>query len=87
MSHRPSVAVAGDNVHITWWDDRNGNNEVYYKHSADGGVTWGDDVRLTNVRGDSHYPAIAVSPNYVHVVWLDSRDGSPQIYYLRKPSR
>ena len=84
LSHRPSVAVAGEDVHVTWWDDRDGNNEVYYKQSTDAGVTWGDDVRLTNVGGDSHYPAIAVSPNYVHVVWLDSRDGSPQIHYLRK---
>jgi hypothetical protein len=86
LSHRPSVAVSGDDVHVTWWDDRDGNNEVYYKQSTDAGVTWGDDVRLTNAGGDSHYPAIAISPNYVHVVWLDSRDGSPQIYYLRKPT-
>jgi hypothetical protein len=87
LSHRPSVAIAGNNVHLVWWDDRDGNNEVYYKHSADGGVSWGEDVRLTTAAGDSHFPAVAVSRNFVHVVWLDSRDGSPQVYYLRKLSK
>jgi hypothetical protein len=85
LSHRPSVAVAGDDVHVVWWDDRDGNSEVYYKHSADGGLKWSDDMRLTTADGDSQFPAVAVSRNFVHVVWLDSRDGTPQIYSLRKP--
>jgi hypothetical protein len=87
VSHRPSVAVAGNGVHVVWWDDRDGNSEVYYKHSADGGVKWGEDVRLTNAPGASQFPSIAVSHNFIHVVWLESRDGSPQIYYLRKPGK
>ncbi len=87
VSHRPSVAVAGNDVHVVWWDDRDGNSEVYYKHSADGGLKWGEDVRLTNAPGASQFPSVAVSRNFVHVVWLESRDGSPQIYYLRKSSK
>lgn len=87
QSLRPSVAVAGNDVHVVWWDERDGNSEVYYKHSADGGVKWGEDVRLTKAEGDSQFPAVAVSRNFVHVVWLESRDGSPQIHYLRKPSK
>jgi len=57
---------------------------VYHKRSTDGGKTWSGDVRLTNTEKDSRFPGVAISRNFIHVVWLDSRDGSPQVYYQRK---
>jgi hypothetical protein len=83
-SMRPSIAVQGDDLYVVWFDDRDGNVEVYFKHSADGGTSWGKDVRLTNAPGDSMHPSVAVSHRYVHVVWFDEREGTPQIYYKRK---
>jgi len=60
------------------------NDEIYYKRSTDGGVTWEPDVRLTNNDAYSPYPSIAASPQSgVHVVWYDARSGNPKIYYLR----
>ncbi len=44
----PSVSVNGSNVHVVWFDDRDGNYEIYYKKSTDGGTSWGNDIRLTN---------------------------------------
>ena len=82
-SWNPSVAVSGSVVHVAWYDDRDGNWEIYYKNSTDGGLTWGSDTRLTNNIAVSRYPCIAVSGSEVHLVWHDDRDGNYETYYKR----
>jgi hypothetical protein len=85
-STNPSVAVSGSNVHIVWFDFRDGNREIYYKNSIDGGNTWSSDTRLTNNTDYSFYPSVAVSGSVVHIVWHDYRDGNWEIYYKRDPT-
>jgi hypothetical protein len=81
VSKFPSIAVNNSDVHIVWHDDRDGNYEIYYKHSTDGGLNWEADTRLTNNTYSSEYPSIAVSGSVVNVVWEDNRDGNYEIYY------
>src|SRR5690606_25342735 len=85
-SQFPSVASSGSAVHVVWWDFRNTNDEIYYKRSSDGGVSWGADTRLTTSGAESQYPSVAVSGSVVHVVWNDDRDGNWEIYYKRGPT-
>jgi hypothetical protein len=86
-SYNPSVTVSGSTVHFVWYDNRDGNNEIYYKRSTDAGVSWGADTRLTvNSPGISYLPSVCVSGSYVHVVWTDNRDANYEIYYKRDPS-
>jgi hypothetical protein len=73
-SRSPKVYVSGPDVHVVWYDERDGNLEIYYKHSTNGGFSWGPDVRLTNYAGDSWNPEIAVTGKIVHIVWTDRRD-------------
>ncbi len=82
-SFYPCLAVSGSYVHAVWFDQRDGNYEIYYKNSMDGGISWGPDVRLTNEPAFSFYPSVAVSGSFVHVVWKDMRDGNYEIYYKR----
>jgi hypothetical protein len=82
-SRTPSVAISGSIVHVAWYDYRDGDHEIYYKRSADGGTTWGADTRLTNSSGDSFHPSITVSGSAVHVVWEDNRDVDKEIYYKK----
>jgi len=82
-SFRTSVSVSGTFVHVVWHDLRDGNIEVYYKRSTDGGASWGGDTRLTNHTGQSVNPSVTVSGSIVHVVWEEQRDGNPEIYYKR----
>jgi hypothetical protein len=82
-SYTPCIAVNGAVIHIAWHDGRDGNEEVYYKRSTDGGATWGADTRLTNVAESSCNTAIAVSGTIVHIAWMDKRSGKWQIYYIR----
>ena len=85
-SVRPSIAVSSSLVHVVWYDERDGNDEVYYKRSTDGGVTWEADTRLTSASAESLAPSIAVSGLFVHVVWCDERYGNKDIYYKRNPT-
>jgi Neuraminidase (sialidase) len=82
---QPSVAAAGANVHVAWYDGRNGPAnpaEIYYKRSTDGGATWESDARLTNSAPSSQWTSIAAAGDRVHVVWSDTRDGGTnEIYY------
>lgn len=84
-SWNPSVAVSGSVIHVAWYDNRNGagNWEIYYKRSTDGGITWGEETRMTNNSHISRYPCIAVTGSVVHLVWHDDRDGKYHIYYKR----
>ena len=83
-SNCPSLAVSGSNVHVVWRDRRDGNMEIYYKRSTDGGTTWDTtDARLTADTAQSSYPSVAASGSDVHVVWYDTRGGQYEanIYY------
>ena len=78
-----SIAASGLNVHLVWYDTRDGNYEIYYKRSIDGGNNWSADLRLSNTAAESYQPAVAVSGSVVHVVWYDGTNGKWEIYYKR----
>src|SRR4030095_10519937 len=78
-----SIAASGDVLHVTWSDNRDGNNEIYYKRSTNAGVSWGTDTRLTVNSWNSALPCIAVSGGIVLVSWNEDRDGNKEIYYKR----
>ncbi len=81
-SGRPTVFATDSLIHVVWGDTRIGGvREIYYKRSADGGNTWGPDIRLTNDPNDSRHASIAASGFYVHVLWIDQRDGNYEVYY------
>ena len=74
-SQSPSVSMSGSAIHVAWYDERDGNREVYYKHSLDNGVTWSADERITNTSEHTFYPSISSDGNNVHIVWYDDSDG------------
>ncbi len=82
-SVNPGVAVSGNYIHVSWFDSTDGNWEIYYKRSTDGGVTWGNNARITNNTAQSRFPSIAVSGAYVHLVFFDNRNGVDQVFYKR----
>jgi len=79
------IAARGDTVHVVWWDKSDGNWEIYYMRSTDGGISWPTTTRLTNDPEKSQYPSVAVSGSVVHVVWCDWKTGNREIYYRRSP--
>lgn len=83
ISDYPSIAISGSEASIVWHDNRDGNQEIYYNKTTDGGISWGAEIRLTNNIANSSIPTVAVTGSQVHCVWQDNRDGNYEIYYKR----
>jgi hypothetical protein len=79
----PVLAATGSNVHVAWYDDRDGNYQIYYRRSVDGGETWEPEFQLSQTLSNATNPALALSGGGVHVVWSDDSTGTYQIYYRR----
>jgi hypothetical protein len=66
QSRYPSIAVAGWNVYVAWYDDTtyDGNYDIFFKKSTDGGDIWypGIDDPADNIsdnNGESKRPKVA----------------------------
>lgn len=82
VSDDACISVSGSSVHVSWKDSRDGNVEIYYKRSTNGGTTWGSDLRLSTTSGQSWYASIAAFGDNVHVVFNDYT-GPGHLYYCR----
>ncbi|MBM3322737.1 exo-alpha-sialidase [candidate division WOR-3 bacterium] len=84
-SWNPSLAVAGNVVHLVWRDWRDHSFEVYYLRSTDAGATW--DTAALRLSGDvttgSYNPCVAASGPATHVVWWDCCHTPFELYYRR----
>src|SRR5438067_1708057 len=79
-------------VHAAWEDRRNGNWNIFYSNSTDGGQTWNTNVRVSSedtpgtLDRPGDYFALEAGPNdYIYVVWTDGRGPDYDIYYARNP--
>ena len=68
---QPVVAVAGSNVHVTWEDQRIGQNQIYYRMSSDNGANWQQETYLTGATYNADYQTMCVIGNNIHVAWRD----------------
>jgi len=85
-SDSPSISSCSNGyLHVVWWDNYEGNPEIYYKRSTDGGLSWEGIQRLTNDPAGTFGSCVYVDPfyDYVHVVYFDKRHGDSEIYYRR----
>lgn len=79
-----SIAVgADDTVHVVWYDSRDGESQIYYKQSFDGGDTWQDDIRLVAGGTRREHPAVAASGSTVHVAWHEYRSAGIHVVTAR----
>jgi hypothetical protein len=81
----PTIEALGEFVHVVWHDNRSGIFEIYYKRSTDGGITWSQDIQLTNdAVFFSGFPDVAVDGSSVYVVWHKAdNEVETEIYYKR----
>jgi hypothetical protein len=82
-SGNPSLAVAGETVHIVYFESFDEDSDIHYMRSTDGGVTWSPDTQLTTNTSMQDFPSIAVQDSIVHIVFHDEKDGNWEVYYLR----
>jgi hypothetical protein len=73
------IATSGDNVYITWWTNKTGNDEVMFRASTDNGATFGDKINLSNsTKSDSQDAQIDSSGDRVFVTWWERNATSNQ---------
>jgi PKD repeat protein len=86
MQWHPSIAVDDEgNINTVWHDYRNpGNSDIYYSRSNDKGNSFESNIRVNEDPASSGqtYPDIDVNSfGDVYVVWRDSRNGYPDVYF------
>lgn len=84
-SQRPTILADGNRLHMVWFDSRDGNEELYYRQSLDGGQSWLPEERLTVAPGASAHPMLALTATSLYVAWYDERDGNSEIYIKHRP--
>jgi len=77
------LAVNGSNIYVTWHDDAQGNKEIFFRKSADGGASWQTAQRLTYGSGSSEDPAVSVTASNVYLAWHDDVSGDDEIYFRK----
>jgi hypothetical protein len=76
---RAPIVISGNNVYITWWSNKTGNDEVMFRASTDNGVTFGNKINLSNTtEADSQDAEIAASGNKVYVTWWERNQTSEE---------
>ena len=73
------VVVSGDNIYIAWWTNNteNGNEEVMFRASNDGGATFSNKTNLSNsTDADSWRVEIAGEGENVVVSWWETNQTS-----------
>lgn len=73
-SEDPSMTAFGNHVYIVWNDNRLDltNLQLYYRHSADNGQTWGPETALSALPMRCYSPTVCANGNSV-IAMMDNR--------------
>ena len=80
FSRFPTMAVSGSYLNIAWVETLTSpttNNEIYFKRSLDGGLTFDAPINLSANAGSSEDPrSMAPDSSTVYVLWRDASVGN-----------
>jgi hypothetical protein len=79
----PSLVWDGRDYGLAWYDERDGNREIYFTRLHRSGNKIRPDVRITADPAESSLPALAWTGKEWGVAWHDQRNGDSEIYFAR----
>jgi len=71
-------------IAIAWPDVRNGNQDIFFAYSTDGGATWGTNHKINDDAGSTSQWMVDLAidgSGKVHAAWEDGRTGAWNIFY------
>ncbi len=77
-SEDQAMAVQGNDVHLTWNENRNGPMEIYTIRSKDLGVTWGPETQITTT--DSYSSMVSLFGSDVDIPYGNSFSGNLDVW-------
>jgi hypothetical protein len=80
----PDLVMAGDRAALTWFDERDGNQEVYLFTGPSGNLQNGVDdgrYRVTDTPGESIGAYVGWNGSRVGLAWSDDHDGQHEMYF------
>ncbi len=86
QSGTPEVVVSQNNVYAVWMDNTSGNYDIMFAKSTDGASTFSKPVDVSNLKGDSGYPQLAVWKDNVYVTWTQTMTGVNYDVFFAKSS-
>ena len=75
----PDIAVDSlGNLYVVWRDNRDGNDDIYFSKSTDGGDTWSANVRVDDGGWWGQYSPCVPVDKYgdIYVAWADERNSA-----------
>ncbi len=90
VAAEPRIAASGNDVYVTWRDNRNGSLDVYTAVSVNSGMTFAAERRMdlgtTAGTSSSFSPAVAANAASAWVVWIDDRDAGSFDVWMNRTS-
>jgi hypothetical protein len=82
-SKYPDVALAGPDAALTWFDERDGNKEVYLAVAPLRGLSAAGPHarRITSTTGESIGAYVAWNRQRIGLAWSDDSDGNYEVYF------
>jgi hypothetical protein len=83
-SKYPDLAFSGSRMALTWFDTRDGNEEVYLSVGSKSWLTDGGElrrVRVTTTPGQSIGAYLAWNGDRIGLAWCDDSEGQSEVYF------
>ena len=80
----PHISIVNYNTFVVWQDNGPGNDEIFIRKSANGGIAFGNTTNLSNNNASSISPQVASFGNNTFVVWQDNRTGNDEIFHQKE---
>ncbi len=78
-----ALAWSGTEYGVAWWDNRDGDDEIYFARLDSTGAKIGSDLRVTSAMGRSEGPSIVSNGSGYAIAFSDDRTGNDLIYVAR----